>query len=239
MSTLSPVLDVQGVTAGYGETVVVRDLTFCVPQGQVVVCLGANGVGKTTTLRVAAGLIKPKAGAVLLDGEDVTRRPPHLRARSGLCLIPEGRGIFRALSVAENLRLQQPTWVKGTEHMDAVFEAFPALLSRAKQLAGSLSGGEQQMLALARAWLSSPKVVLLDEVSMGLAPIAVNKVFEALQVLATRGTALLVVEQYVSRALELADLVLVLQKGGVAFFGPPSDLDAKELVNMYMGEGGV
>ena len=232
------ILEFQNVTAGYDTTTVLRDLSFSIPAGQVVACIGANGVGKTTTLRVAAGLLKPISGQVLLGGREATGWAPHERVAAGLCLIPEGRGIFRSLTVAENLRLQQPAWVKGNEQLSAALEAFPILSARMNQVAGNLSGGQQQMLALARAWLSSPKVVLLDEVSMGLAPIMVDTLFEALRKLSVAGGALFLVEQYVARAIALADLVLVLTRNGVAYFGPPAALDEVDLIETYLGREG-
>lgn len=235
MGDVPAILEFEGLTAGYGRSIVLRDLSFSAPAGKVVVLLGANGVGKTTTLRVAAGLVRPSSGRVLLDGKDVTRVAPHDRAHAGLCLIPEGRGIFRSLSVADNLRMHQPPWVRSGDQLAAALDAFPILARRRHQLAGSMSGGEQQILALARAWLCSPKLVMVDEASMGLAPKIVDVVFDALKVLADRGTALLVVEQYVKRALALADLALVMNKTGIAFFGPPSELDEDELVESYMG----
>jgi branched-chain amino acid transport system ATP-binding protein len=228
-------LEFRGVTAGYGRSTVLRDLTFSVPSGQVVGCLGANGVGKTTMLRVAAGLVRPRSGTLVAEGRDITKATPHDRARVGLCLIPEGRGIFRSLTVAENLRIHQPPWVHGRDAFNAALEAFPVLGQRRNQQAGSLSGGEQQMLSLARAWLASPKLVMVDEASMGLSPRMVDVVFSALRNLADSGATLLIVEQYVNIVSELADLVLVLDKTGVRFYGKPADLDTDELAQTYLG----
>jgi branched-chain amino acid transport system ATP-binding protein len=231
----APALELKGITAGYGRTVVLRDLSLDVPSGQVVALLGPNGVGKTTVLRIATGLLAASQGSVLINGVDVSSRSPHERAKAGLCLIPEGRGIFRNLSVAENLRLQLPPWADRGASFAPAIEAFPVLGARLNQRAGSLSGGEQQMLALARAYLSSPSIVLLDEVSMGLAPILVNSVFAAIRKLASLGVTLLVVEQYVNRALDVADKIVLLDKGSIAFAGPASGLDQKSLVSHYLG----
>jgi branched-chain amino acid transport system ATP-binding protein len=237
-ATQSSVLTLSHVTAGYGRTVVLRDVSINVPSGKIVALLGPNGAGKTTLLRTASGLLKPLEGTVHISGQDMTSAPPNQRAREGLCLIPEGRGIFRSLSVRENLRVQTPTWVKGAEQqaaMAAALDAFPVLKERQSQLAGSMSGGQQQMLALARSYLSSPKVVLLDEVSMGLAPKIVDEIFTSLQRLAATGVALLLVEQYVNRALEMADQVVLLDRGQVEFDGPPSELEQDAVLRGYLG----
>jgi branched-chain amino acid transport system ATP-binding protein len=222
------------IEAGYEGTTVVRDLQFEVSRGGVTALLGANGAGKTTTLRVASGLLKPAHGSVTINGVDVTALQPYERAHLGLCMIPEGRGIFRSLTVAENLRLQIPQWVEDVA-IDRAVDAFPALKRHLSHAAGNLSGGEQQMVALSRAYLSAPSVVLVDEASFGLSPAMVDQVFSTLRDLAASGVALLVVEQYVHRALEIADQVVVLDKGGVLFSGTPADMGEDLLVQTYMG----
>jgi branched-chain amino acid transport system ATP-binding protein len=227
-------LELRDVTAGYGRTTVLRDIDITVAAGSVVALLGPNGAGKTTLLRVAAGLICPAEGEVRLLGEDVTQRRAHQRARGGLCLVPEGRGIFPNLSVRENLILQIPPWQRKAGY-DAALEAFPILKKRFSQTAGNLSGGQQQMLALSRCFLADPKVVLLDEVSMGLAPRIIDEIFDALVKLVKSGVAMLLVEQYVSRALGLADNVYLLGRGHVDFSGTPSQLDEAELMRRYIG----
>jgi branched-chain amino acid transport system ATP-binding protein len=221
------------IYAGYGRAQVLRGITVEVPRGAIVALLGPNGAGKTTLLRVASGLLKATAGTVVVDSRDVTQASPASRARAGLCLIPEGRGIFRSLSVRENLRLQVPPWLRDNQ-LDRVLEMFPVLRKRLSQTAGTMSGGEQQMLALARAYLADPDVVLLDEVSMGLAPKVVDAIFDVLRRLADTGVSMLLVEQYVARALEMADGVVLLNKGEVAFSGPSSALEESEVLGGYL-----
>lgn len=221
------------VYAGYGRTEVLRGITVEVPRGAIVALLGPNGAGKTTLLRVASGLLKASSGTVNINGADMTWTSPTERAEAGLCLIPEGRGVFRALTVRENLRLQVPPWAKDKQ-VERTLEMFPVLRKRLNQTAGTMSGGEQQMLALARAYLANPDVVLLDEVSMGLAPKIVDVIFDALRRLADSGVSMLLVEQYVARALEMADRVVLLNKGRVAFSGAPSALEEDEVLGGYL-----
>ena len=225
-------LELRGIEAGYGEHTVLRDVSLTVQPGTVVAVLGPNGAGKTTLLRVASGLLKPSTGAVLLDGEDVTRTRPYARARRGLCHIPEGRGIYPTLTVRENLVLHSH---KGEEAatLDRATSAFPVLGEKLRQ-AGQLSGGQQQMLSLVRAYLTNPKLVLVDEASMGLAPVVVDRIFEFLGQIAASGTALLIVEQYVNRALALADTVYLLNKGAVLFGGQPGEI-TDDLFVHYLG----
>jgi branched-chain amino acid transport system ATP-binding protein len=227
-------LELRGVTAGYGSHTVLRDVNLVVPDNAVVALLGPNGAGKTTLLRVASGLLKPSSGRVLVDGVDVTGWPPHRLSQLGVCHVPEGRGIFRALSVKDNIRLQAKDDFK-QDPVAAVAEAFPRLGERLAQRAGTMSGGEQQMLALARAYVAGAKTVLLDEVSMGLAPKIIDEIFEYLHRLASQGAALLLVEQYVARALELADFVYILNKGRVQFVGESDELGEEQILASYLG----
>ena len=230
-------LELRNVTAGYGSHIVLRDVSLTVPDGAVVSLLGPNGAGKTTLLRVASGLLKPRSGSVIVDGVDVTGHAPNVLARRGVCHVPEGRGVFAAMTVAENLRLQSPPSVdRGGVAVAAA--AFPKLGQRLAQRAGTMSGGEQQMLALAAAYLSDSKTVLLDEVSMGLAPNIVDEIFEHLERLTNTGAALLLVEQYVGRALALADYVYVLRKGRVDFVGEPGEIGESEIMAAYLGGEG-
>ncbi|MBA3741638.1 MAG: ABC transporter ATP-binding protein [Sporichthya sp.] len=226
----------ENLAAGYGGTTVLRGINLVVPPSSVVALLGANGAGKTTLLRVASGLLKPSAGRIHLEGRDVTGSSPHQLVRRGVCHVPEGRGVFPSLTVRENLVLQS---VAGNES-DAIaraVSAFPRLGERLSQLAGTMSGGEQQMLALARAYIQSPRLILLDEVSMGLAPKIVDEIFEFLAMLAQSGASLLLVEQYVTRALEVADFVYLINRGEIAFAGEPSELDAADVFKAYVGVG--
>jgi branched-chain amino acid transport system ATP-binding protein len=226
-------LELRGIEAGYGGHTVLRDVSLTVQAGTVVAVLGPNGAGKTTLLRVASGLLRPSAGAVVLDGEDVTRARPYARARRGLCHIPEGRGIYPTLTVRENLVLHSR---KGEETaaLDRATSAFPVLGEKLRQPAGQLSGGQQQMLSLVRAYVASPKLVLVDEASMGLAPVVVDQIFTFLAGIAASGTALLLVEQYVSRALALASRVCLLSKGGVVFSGTPAEI-GDDIFAHYLG----
>jgi branched-chain amino acid transport system ATP-binding protein len=228
-------LRLERIRAGYGAATVLRDVTVVVPDGAVVALLGPNGAGKTTLLRVASGLLRPTAGRVVLDGEDVTSEPPHGRHRRGLCHVPEHRGVFLDLTVAENLRVFCRPGDEAAATARAV-EAFPALGRRLGQTAGTLSGGEQQMLALARAYGGGSRLVLLDEVSLGLAPRLVDEIFAFLRRLAAAGVSLLVVEQYVTKALAIADYVCLLERGRTAFVGEPGELDSDRIAARYLGD---
>jgi branched-chain amino acid transport system ATP-binding protein len=228
------VLELRNVTAGYGDTTVLRDVSITVPDSSVVALLGPNGAGKTTTLRVASGLVRPRQGEVVLDGTEVSRLGPYRRVSSGLCHIPEGRAIFPSLTVRENLVLDSARG-KEREAIEKAVETFPVLGVRQRQVAGTLSGGEQQMLALVRAYVSTPKIVLVDEASLGLAPLIVDSIFEFLERLAAEGVALLLVEQYVSRALALASTVYLLSQGSIVYSGPARELDEDAIFALYAG----
>ena len=224
----------ENVTAGYGDTTVLRDVSLEIPAGEVAALLGPNGAGKTTLLRVASGVLRPRHGRVLLSGADVTRRSPYQLVRRGLCHVPEGRGVFPSLTVRENLSLQSPAG-KEAESIEKAVSAFPRLGERLSQLAGTMSGGEQQMLALARTYVQSPTIILLDEVSLGLAPKIVDEIFEFLARLRATGASLLLVEQYVNRALAIADRVYLLNRGEVVFSGDPASVDEASLFEQYVG----
>jgi branched-chain amino acid transport system ATP-binding protein len=226
-------LKLERIAAGYGRVEVLHAVDIVVPTGSVVALLGANGAGKSTTLRVAAGLLAPRAGRVALNGNDITKVPVHARAGHGICLIPEGRAIFRHLTVSENLQMQVGRRaLNGT--VERTVDVFPRLKDRLGQVAGTLSGGEQQMLAVARALVTDPGLVMADELSVGLAPVIVDEIFEAVASLRSRGVSLLIVEQYVERVLDLADYVYILHKGSVAFVGEPSQCRGS-LFEQYMG----
>jgi len=229
-------LTLKGIDAGYAGTQVLRHVDLVVPDSSVVALLGANGAGKTTLLRVASGLLHPTAGSVLVDGVNLTGGPPHKLVAAGVCHVPEGRGVFRSLTVRENLALYADP-AREAESIELAVSVFPSLGRRLSLPAGQLSGGEQQMLALSRAYVQKPKVVLLDEVSMGLAPKVVDEIFDFLHVLASQGTSLLLVEQYVTRALGAADWVYLLGHGEVVFAGEPHELDSDAVFSAYVGVG--
>ena len=222
------------VVAGYGGTVVLRGVDLTVPPGTVVALLGPNGAGKTTLLRAASGLLRPMSGHLSLDSEDLSGLRPHQLVARGICHVPEGRGVFANLTVKDNLMLQAPRG-KERESVERAVTAFPRLGERLKQTAGTMSGGEQQMLALARTYVQSPRIVLLDEVSMGLAPKIVDEIFEFFELLRREGSSLLLVEQYVTRALAAADFVYLLNRGEIGFAGEPSELEDQDVFSQYVG----
>jgi ABC-type branched-subunit amino acid transport system ATPase component/branched-subunit amino acid ABC-type transport system permease component len=224
-------LALSGVRAGYGDVEVVHGVDLAVAKGSVTALIGANGAGKSTLCALVAGLVPTTEGTVELDGADVTTFPPHRRVPAGVFLIPEGRGIFPALTVDENLTL----WLDAAGERDAAYERFPALADRRAQAAGSLSGGEQQMLALAPALVRPPLLLVADEPSLGLAPRIVAQVYEGLRELRDRGTAVLLVEEKAADVLALADTVVFLQVGRVAWAAPAGEVDEARLVQSYLG----
>jgi branched-chain amino acid transport system ATP-binding protein len=227
-------LELRDITAGYDTGTVLRDVTICVPDNATVALLGPNGAGKTTLLRVASGVLRPYSGNILIDGQDVTGQPAHKLARHGIIHVPEGRGVFGSLTVADNILLQAPPG--GFRKAFATATAtFPRLGERARQIARTMRGGEQQMLALSHAYVGDPRVALLDEVSMGLAPKIVEEIFAHLTELARRGVAQLLVEQYVGQALKMADYVYVLDRGRISFAGEPGEISEETIMNSYLG----
>jgi len=232
-SLAGPMLELSGITGGYGSTTVLRDVSLSVPGGSVVALLGPNGAGKSTTMRMASGLLRPQHGRVMLEGKDVTRATPSRRARVGICHVMEGRSIFPSLTVRENLRLQAPRHSSMSDVLDRTEQVFPQLALRRKQIAGTLSGGEQQMLALMRAYLSNPRVVLVDEASLGLAPVLVDQIFDFLAQIARDGVSLLIVEQYAERVLAIATTAYLLNQGSVVHCGPAQDLDEEQVFALY------
>lgn len=227
-------LVLEDVEAGYGHTTVLRNVSLTVPAGSVVALIGSNGAGKTTLLKTASGVLAPTRGRIHLDGQDVTRVSSARRSQRGLCHIPEGRGIYRSLNVRDNLTMQSP---RGRERqaIEKATAAFPILGNRLAQQAGTLSGGEQQMLSMAAAYVRDADVILVDEASLGLAPIIVDVIFTFLQNVAREGAALLIVDQYVTRALTMAEIAYVLRRGEIVYRGDPGTLLAGDLFQQYLG----
>jgi branched-chain amino acid transport system ATP-binding protein len=229
------VLTLHSVTAGYGDSIVLRDVNLSVGEGEVVALFGPNGAGKTTLLRTATGFVRPREGRIEFMGEDFTGDPPHAFVRRGICHLPEGRGIFPSLTVRENLTIQAARSRDMADLVAEVSELFPALSGRLRQVAGSLSGGEQQMLALARAYLTRPKLVLVDEASLGLAPLMVDRIYDALHELVERGMSLVIVEQYVQKALDLAATVYILSRGQIIHVAKAREISTEEIYERYLG----
>jgi branched-chain amino acid transport system ATP-binding protein len=224
MST--PALELLDVRAGYGRIEVLHGVSFSVPAGSIYALLGPNGAGKSTTLQVIAGNIRPTSGCVHIAGAHVNGAAPDAIARVGVCRIPEGRGIFPNLTVAENLRIwTYAAELSPREVEERVFARFPRLGERRKQMAGTLSGGEQQMLAMSRAFVSEPSMLILDEISMGLAPLIVTELYDLVGQLAADGITVLVVEQFARTALAVADYAAVMTQGTIALVGQPADVE--------------
>lgn len=236
----APMLELRGVRAGYGRIEVLHHLDLTVPAGTVVAVLGPNGAGKTTALRAIAGSLPVTGGSVLLDGRPIAGLRPSAISRRGLVLVPEGRGVFPSLSVEENLKVSHrsaPAAVAGSwaDWLEEIVSVFPRLGERRSQRAGLLSGGEQQMLALARALVGRPKVVLVDELSMGLAPIVVDQLFEQVAALRDAGRTVVLVEQYLTHALRYADACYVMARGAVAWHGSPDELRSSGVASEFLG----
>jgi branched-chain amino acid transport system ATP-binding protein len=231
---LAPALELREITGGYGRTTVLRDVSITVPASGVVALLGPNGAGKTTLLKMVSGFLRPGSGSIQMLGDDVTGVPPYRRFRAGLCHVPEGRGVFRSLTVRENLTMQSRRGEEA-EAISRACEAFPVLGSRLGQTAGTMSGGQQQMLAMAAAYVRSPRLILVDEASLGLAPLIVDQIFGFMEKIAREGTALLIVDQFAARALALAETAYVLSRGSITYSGSAKELGQAELLSQYMG----
>jgi branched-chain amino acid transport system ATP-binding protein len=237
-------LQVENLYAGYGASQVLTGTSLEVRQGLVVALIGPNGAGKSTTLRAISGIVRPTAGRILIDGQEVQGMAAARIARSGVAHAPEGRRVFGTLSVEDNLLLgaygRLPLFFgfrgKAAQNLERVYGLFPRLRERRRQSAGTLSGGEQQMLAIGRALMANPKVMLLDEPSMGLAPVVVDEVFATIRQLKESGITLLLVEQSARRALEVADYAYVMERGGIVIEGSPAELQKNERVlAAYLG----
>jgi len=232
-------LRVENLEACYGKVMALKGISFEVPQGQIVTLLGSNGAGKSTTLRTISGLLSPSAGKVYFCGEDITNLPAHEIVKRGLVHLPEGRRVFKDLTVVENLELGSYTLKDKNERrrrIDSVLENFPILAKRKRQLGGTLSGGEQQMLAVGRGLMSGPKLLLMDEPSMGIAPLIVRDIAEIIKRLHNEGTTILLVEQNAKMALGLADYGYVLETGSIVLEGHGAELRKDDkVVKAYLG----
>ncbi|MCY4539790.1 MAG: ABC transporter ATP-binding protein [Chloroflexi bacterium] len=231
-------LEVNAIHTYYGNIHALKGISFEVESGEIIALIGANGAGKTTTLRTICGLMEPRDGTVRYDGEDISSTRADLLVSKGISMVPEGRGVFAKLTVEENLDMGAYTRRdKGIkDDLERVFELFPRLEERKKQFAGTMSGGEQQMLAIARALMSNPRLLLLDEPSMGLAPVLVDGVFDTVQGIKNEGVTILLVEQNAHMALQIADRGYVLQSGEVALSDTAANLQQNETVQKtYLG----
>ena len=233
-------LEVRDLQVYYGMIHAIKGISFDVNQGEVIALIGANGAGKTTTLHTITGLIAPKSGSVLFEGKDITKVPAHKIVSMGMAHVPEGRRVFAELSVYENLKMGAYTRKDKKEIEESlanVYKRFPRLEERKNQMAGTLSGGEQQMLAMGRALMSKPKIILMDEPSMGLSPIFVNEIFDIIRAVSESGTTVLLVEQNAKKALSISDRAYVLETGTITMSGKAKDLLEDEAVKKaYLGE---
>ena len=231
---MSPLLSIQEITAGYGEISILENVSLELVPGQIYALLGPNGGGKSTTLKVCSGQLVPTKGELMVAGKVMTGSEPNALARAGICTIPEGKGIFPNLTVRENLLMMTSSGATIEEIEQATYNRFPQLSSRRKQLAGTLSGGEQQMLAMSRALSTDPVILLLDELSMGLAPLIVRQLYEIVQQIAEEGVAILVVEQFARTVLEIASTAGIMTHGRLTKEGSPSEIQ-KDLKHAYLG----
>ena len=231
---LPPPISIEGVRAAYGRIEVLHGVDLTVPAGSVFAILGPNGAGKSTLLKVVNGRLRPTAGRVLVGDRPVGRTTPERLARGGMCAVPEGRGIFPNLTVRENLRIWTYSGgVTAAEVEERTFAAFPQLKERRRQMAGTLSGGEQQMLAISRALVTRPRILLLDELSMGLAPLVVQELYELVAGLAASGMTIVLVEQFVTTALRVADRAAIMVHGRIDQEGPPDEM-AEAALGAYL-----
>ncbi len=232
-------LRIEAVSVHYGVIPALRDVTYHVHEGKIVTLIGANGAGKTTTLKTTIGVLRPTDGRVYYMGKDITALPTPLRVRNGICLVPEGRGIFNRLSVRDNLMLgayHRHDSGEIAEDLSEVFRLFPRLKEREYQVAGTLSGGEQQMLALGRGLLSRPRLMLLDEPSLGLAPLVIRELYQFIQRIRDKGVTIFLVEQNATMAVQVADYVYVLEAGSIKLSGTADEVASlSEVKKVYLG----
>lgn len=233
-------LEVKDLKVNYGMIQAIKGVSFHVEQGEVIALIGANGAGKTTILHTITGLLSPKEGSVVFEGTDITKIPAHKIVFMGMAHVPEGRRVFANLTVLQNLKMGAYTRkdkAEIQETLEMIYKRFPRLEERQNQLAGTLSGGEQQMLAMGRALMSHPKIILMDEPSMGLSPIYVNEIFQIIQDVSKSGTTVLLVEQNAKKALSIADRAYVLETGNIVLEGRASTLlDNDDIKKAYLGE---
>lgn len=233
-------LEIKDLEVNYGVIKAIKGVSFDVNEGEIIALIGANGAGKTTILHTITGLIQAKKGSIVFDGKELTKTPPHKIVSMGMAHVPEGRRIFQQLSVLENLKLGAYTRKDKSEiasTLKMVYERFPRLEERKNQVAGTLSGGEQQMLAIGRALMSKPRIILMDEPSMGLSPLLVSEIFDIIKVINESGTTVLLVEQNAKKALSIADRAYVLETGNITLSGDAKDLINDESVKKaYLGE---
>ncbi len=236
---MTALLDIRGLSAGYGPVVILRDISLGVAPGSITALVGPNGAGKTTLMKTILGLIRANSGAIVYDGADISQSPSHSRVDGGIALVPEGRMVFAALTVEQNLRLGAVVpraHGDALERLEEIYRQFPRLKERRRQLAGSMSGGEQQMLAIGRSLMAKPRLILLDEPTLGLAPIMVGKVFEIISQLRADGYTVLLSEQNSKLALETADHGYIIENGIVTLSGPARELvDDPEVKRRYFG----
>ncbi len=232
-------LEIRNISAGYGKIQILWDVSLQIEPGKLTALIGSNGVGKTTLLRATMGLLRPWQGSVFFEGREVTRLSPHARVAQGLVLVPEGRQLFTEMTVYENLEMgafTKAARARFQRNLEWVYELFPILKKRSRQRAGTLSGGEQQMLAVARGLMTQPRVLMFDELSLGLAPLLVLNLFEVLQKLRSEGLSMLVVEQNVQMALAVSDYAYVLANGRIEIQGPSAQLRQDDHIRRaYLG----
>ncbi len=233
-------LEVKNIEVYYGVIQAIKGISFEVNEGEVIALIGANGAGKTTTLQTITGMLSPKSGEVLFEGTDITKIPGHKIVSMGMAHVPEGRRVFAQLSVLENLKLGAYTRKDKNEveeTLESIYKSFPRLYERKNQMAGTLSGGEQQMLAMGRALMSKPRLICMDEPSMGLSPILVDEIFKIISDISAAGTTVLLVEQNAKKALSIADRAYVLETGNIVLEGKASELlNNEEIKKAYLGE---